>query len=220
MRANALGYGVVLALVVASIALQMVLPASDFSRFATIALQALTLVAAVRASGIQRGATRISAIVAVAAVLASLITWVIRGDIPQAPAAIVNGLLVAVAPFAIARSLLYDLRRDHEVTVATLAGVLSIYLLAGMFFSFLYGVVGAVDADGLFAEVAKSDREDQIYFSFVTLCTVGYGDLTPAGNLPRGFSVAEMLIGQIYLVTVVSLIVGNLSARRARTEPR
>jgi hypothetical protein len=211
---------VVLALVVASIALQMVLPASDSSRFATIALQALTLVAAVRASGIQRGATRISAIVAVAAVLASLITWVIRGDIPQAPAAIVTGLLVAVAPFAIARSLLYDLRRDHEVTVATLAGVLSIYLLAGMFFSFLYGVVGAVDADGLFAEVAKSDREDQIYFSFVTLCTVGYGDLTPAGNLPRGFSVAEMLIGQIYLVTVVSLIVGNLSARRARTEPR
>jgi uncharacterized membrane protein YeaQ/YmgE (transglycosylase-associated protein family) len=216
MRAKALGYGVVLALVIASIALQMVLAASDSSRFATIALQALTLVAAVRASGIQRSGTRAAALVAVVAVLASVITWIIRGDIPQAPAAIVNGLLVAVAPFAIARGLLHDLGRDHEVTVATLAGVLSIYLLAGMFFSFLYGVVGAVDADALFTEVAKSTREDQIYFSFVTLCTVGYGDLTPAGNLPRAFSVGEMLVGQIYLVTVVSLIVGNLSARRGR----
>jgi Ion channel len=216
MRAKALGYGVVLALVIASIALQMVLAASDTSRFATVALQALTLVAAVRASGVHRGGTRIAAVAAVAVVLASMITWLIRGDLPQAPVGIVNGLLVAVAPFAIARGLVRDLRRDHEVGVATLAGVLSIYLLAGMFFSFLYGVVAAVDADALFAEVAKSDPHDQIYFSFVTLCTVGYGDLTPAANLPRAFAVAEMLLGQIYLVTVVALIVGNLSARRSR----
>jgi len=216
MRTKALGYGVVLALVIASVALQMVLAASDASRFATIALQAATLVAAVRASGVHRGGTRIAALAAVGAVLASLITWLVRGDIPQAPAAIVNGLLVAVAPVAIARGLLHDLRRDHDVTVATLAGVLSIYLLTGMFFSFLYGVVGAVDAGALFAEVGRSDRQDQIYFSFVTLCTVGYGDLTPAANLPRAFAVAEMLMGQIYLVTVVSLIVGNLSARRGR----
>jgi Flp pilus assembly protein protease CpaA len=87
-----------------------------------------------------------------------------------------------VAPFAIARALLRDLRRERQVTIASLAGVLAIYLLAGMFFSFLYGVLGAVDADALFAEVADSTCEDQLYFSFVTLCTVGYGDLTPAGT--------------------------------------
>jgi uncharacterized membrane protein YeaQ/YmgE (transglycosylase-associated protein family) len=214
MRAKAFGYGLVLVLVVASIALQMSLAASDSSRFATIVLQAATLVAAVRASGVQRAGTHLAALVAVAAVVASVVTWVIRGDIPQAPAAIVNGLLVAVAPLAIARGLLHDLRETREVTIATLAGVLSIYLLAGMFFSFLYGVVGAVDADALFAQLATSDREDQLYFSFVTLCTVGYGDLTPAGGLPRAFAVTEMLVGQIYLVTIVSLIVSNLGARR------
>jgi uncharacterized membrane protein YeaQ/YmgE (transglycosylase-associated protein family) len=213
MRAKALGYGVVLVLVVASIALQMSLPPSDGSRFATIVLQAATLVAAVRASEVRTG-TRLAALVAVLAVLASTITWVIRGDLPPAPAAIVNGLLVAVAPVAIARALLRDLREQHEVTTATLAGVLAIYLLAGMFFSFLYGVVGAVDSDALFAQMATSDREDQLYFSFVTLCTVGYGDLTPAGGLTRSFAVTEMLAGQIYLVTIVSLIVSNLGARR------
>ena len=213
MRTKAVGYGVVLLLVIASISLAMSLPTSDGTRFATTVLQAATLMAAVRASHIRSG-TRLATAVAVAAVVASLITWLIRGDIPPAPAAIVNGLLVAVAPVAIARGLLRDLREQHRVTTATLAGVLAIYLLAGMFFSFLYGVVGAVDADALFAQLATSDREDQLYFSFVTLCTVGYGDLTPASGPARAFSVAEMLAGQIYLVTVVSLIVSNLSARR------
>jgi hypothetical protein len=217
MRAKALGYGVVLALVIASIALQMSFEASDATRFATIVLQAATLVAAVRTADV-RGGTRLAAQAAVVAVIASLITWAVRGDIPQVPAAIVNGLLVGVAPFAIARALLRDLRRERQVTIASLAGVLAIYLLAGMFFSFLYGVLGAVDADALFAEVADSTREDQLYFSFVTLCTVGYGDLTPAGNLARAFSVAEMLTGQIYLVTVVSLIVSNLGRARERSE--
>ena len=97
--------------------------------------------------------------------------------------------------------------------------MLAIYLLAGLFFSFLYGVVGALDSDPIFTEVANATREDELYFSFVTLCTVGYGDLTPGGALPRGFAVTEMLFGQIYLVTIVSLIISNLGARRGRSEP-
>jgi uncharacterized membrane protein YeaQ/YmgE (transglycosylase-associated protein family) len=214
MRANALGYGVVLLLVIAAIALQMSFETSDASRFASIVLQAVTLVAAVRISGVRRIGTHAAALVAIVAVIASLLTWVIRGDIPQAPAAIVNGLLVAFAPLAVGRGILHDLQRERVVTIATLAGVLAIYLLAGMFFSSVYGVIGAVDANSLFTEVSDPTREDQLYFSFVTLCTVGYGDLTPAGNLSRSFSVAEMLVGQIYLVTVVSLIVSNLRARQ------
>ena len=213
MRAKALGYGVVLLLVILSIGFQMGFEASDWTRFVTIVLQAGTLVAAVRVARV-RGGTRVASAVAILAVISALLTWVIHGDIPAAPAAIVNGLLVAVAPLAITRGLVRDLRSDPEVTVATLQAVLAIYLLLGMFFSFLYGVLGAIDADKLFAEVANPTREDDLYFSFVTLCTVGYGDLTPAGNLARSFSVAEMLFGQIYLVTVVSLIVGNLTARR------
>jgi hypothetical protein len=94
--------------------------------------------------------------------------------------------------------------------------VLAIYLLAGMFFSFIYGLIGAIDANALFAQTSHPNREDELYFSFVTLSTVGYGDLSPAGGVPRAFAVAEMLIGQIYLVTIVSLIVTNLPAARRR----
>jgi Ion channel len=88
------------------------------------------------------------------------------------------------------------------------------YLLAGMLFSFVYVVIGAIDADALFAEVTTPTTADALYFSFVTLCTVGYGDLTPAGDLARIVAIGQMLLGQIYLVTVVSLIVANLGRSR------
>jgi Ion channel len=214
MRARDLGYGLVLLLVIASIALQLSLPSSDGSRFVTILLQAATLVAAVRVSGMLRTPLRVASVVAGLSVIAAVVTWIARGDIPAGPAAIVNGLLVIAAPVAIARGLLQDLRERSDVSASTLTGVLAIYLLAGMFFSFVYGLIAAIDTEALFTQTQVADRLDQLYFSFVTLCTVGYGDLTPAGNLARSFSVAEMLFGQIYLVTVVSLIVGNLTARR------
>jgi uncharacterized membrane protein YeaQ/YmgE (transglycosylase-associated protein family) len=214
MQAQGQRYGLVLLLVSASLIVQLILAGSDATRFVTVTLAAVTLVAAVRVSGVHRGLTRAAAIAAVVSVIISLGIWIVRGDFPQVPAAIVNGLLVAVAPLAISRGLLAELRDRRAVTVATLAGVLAIDLLTGMFFSFVYGVIGAVDGPALFTEQATSTRADELYFSFVTMCTVGYGDLTPAANFTRAVAVGQMLFGQIYLVTVVSLIVANLGRRR------
>jgi voltage-gated potassium channel Kch len=52
------------------------------------------------------------------------------------------------------------------------------------------------------------------YFSYITLSTTGYGDLTPEPEVGRMLAVAEVLLGQIYLVTIVALIVANLRRRR------
>ena len=57
---------------------------------------------------------------------------------------------------------------------------------------------------------------DFLYFSFVTMTTVGYGDLTAAGDLGRMLAVTEALIGQLYLVTVVALVIGNIGQERLR----
>jgi hypothetical protein len=208
-------YGLVLALVVASTAFQLTVSETDGPRFVVIALQGATLVVAVRTARVQRAGVRVAAFAAALAVVASLVTWLVHGDIPDAPSAVVNGLLVAVAPAVLAAALIRDLRTGREVSVATLAGVLAIYLLIGMFFSFAYGVVQAADPGALFAGVEGVTRADELYFSFVTLSTVGYGDLIPGADGPRALAVGEMLIGQIYLVTIVALIVGNLGQRRA-----
>ncbi len=209
-----LGHGLVLLLVTASATVQLLLTGSDLVRCVMVFLQATTLVVAVWSAGATRLAVRVASAVAATVAAASLVLWLVHGEIPNAHAAIVNGLLVAVAPAVIAGGLVRELRAERRVTVSMLAGVLAIYLLAGMFFSFLYGVIDAFDSDALFAGRSGSTAADQLYFSFVSLSTVGYGDFVPAGHASRALAVAEMLIGQIYLVTVVALMVSNLGRGR------
>lgn len=74
--------------------------------------------------------------------------------------------------------------------------------------------MGSLESGALFAQHTAESTKNFLYFSFVTITTVGYGDLTAASNLGRSLAIAEALTGQIYLVTVVAAIVGGLGARR------
>ena len=94
-------------------------------------------------------------------------------------------------------------------------GVVCLFILLGMFFAFLYGAIGRLGGS-FFAQGDPATVARCLYFSFTTL-TVGYGDLTAASNLGHTLSVTEALTGQIFLVTVVSVVVANL--RRRRSEP-
>lgn len=209
------GYGLVLLLVASSIVFQMAASGAGLARWVTILLQAATLVAAVRAAHPERTAVRLASAIAAFTTVASLVILIVTGEIPEAPTAIVAGLLVAVAPAVLVGGLVREVR-TKGVSIHTLSGGLAIYLLVGMFFAFVYGAVEAIDSGTLFAQVHNASPADRLYFSFVTMCTVGYGDLTLIGNTPRSFAVVEMLFGQIYLVTIVALIVSNLGgARRA-----
>jgi uncharacterized membrane protein len=88
-------------------------------------------------------------------------------------------------------------------------GVLCLYLLIGLVFGVAYAEIqGLGDAD--FFTTQQSGRDDFLYFSFATLTTVGYGDLVAATSLGRSLAIAEALLGQIYLVTVVAVIISNL----------
>jgi hypothetical protein len=72
--------------------------------------------------------------------------------------------------------------------------------------------VAAVYGDGpFFAQETDGTTAVRQYFSFVTLTTVGYGDYSPGGDLGRALSNAEALLGQLYLVTVVGILVGRMS---------
>jgi hypothetical protein len=77
----------------------------------------------------------------------------------------------------------------------------------------LYGAIDRIDGS-FFSQGVAATASRCLYFSFTTLTTVGYGDLTAASNLGHTLAVSEALLGQVYLVTVVSVIVGNLGRRR------
>ncbi len=122
--------------------------------------------------------------------------------------------LVFFAPPALLVGIVRRIRRTRSVTVESVVGVLSVYLLMGLFYTFLYGALDRLGGTPFFTGGNTATPSHCLYFSFITLTTVGYGDFTAASNVGHTLSVSEALIGQVYLVTVVSLIVGNLGRRR------
>lgn len=103
--------------------------------------------------------------------------------------------------------------RQKRVTLDTLAAALTSYLLIGVFFSLVYRIVqGATGA--FFAQTATPSPNDFIYFSFVSLTTTGYGDLSASPGIARGAVIFELILGQVYLVTIISLVVSHLGSER------
>jgi hypothetical protein len=207
-------YGIVFGLVLASFVVQATAPDGDLARLVIIWLQAATLVAAVRIARSPHWPIRAASLLAALIAIAAPIMWIVNGSIPDGVTAIATALLVGVAPLVIAGGLVRDMRAAGAVTLEALTGVLSIYVLAGMFFSFVYAAVNTIGDESFFAEVANPNRADFLYYSFTTLTTTGFGDFTAATDLGRTLSVVEALTGQIYLVTIVALIVSNLQPRR------
>ena len=88
----------------------------------------------------------------------------------------------------------------------------------GMMFAFLYAAIGYIGADPFFVQTNAATTSEYLYFSFITLSTVGYGDFTAAQNLGRTVASLEGVFGQLYLVTIVATIVSRmaLGARHAQ----
>jgi hypothetical protein len=124
-----------------------------------------------------------------------------------------NAFVVLFGPPAIAIGVIRSLRASRMVRLDAVMGVLSLYVMLGLLFAFVFGAIDRLGGDPFFANGAPATVAKCLYFSFTTLTTVGYGDLAARTDLGHTVCVFEMLIGQIYLVTVVSLIVSNLGRR-------
>lgn len=123
---------------------------------------------------------------------------------------LLNGLLVAAGPVLIFDSM----RRHPEVSMRTVIGAITVYILFGLFFAFVYRSILLFDPGSFTTSTGTLSPASMQYFSFVTLTTVGFGDITPVSNGARTLVGLQALLGQIYLVTVVAVVVGNLGRRR------
>jgi hypothetical protein len=154
--------------------------------------------------------------VVVACVIVLSVVEGVNGNVDDGATRISNALLVLLAPPAIVIGVLRSMRAEQAVTLEAVFGVLCVYLLVGMFFAFMYGSVNELGGSPFFAGGQTATVARCLYYSFTTLTTVGYGDLVSRSNLGHTFSTFEALLGQIYLITVVSLLVTNLRPRRQR----
>jgi hypothetical protein len=208
-------YGLLLLATLASVALQGILPPSSGEQLLVTALSGATLVLALRAAEFPR--PLIAAAVAIAlAVLGVALARVTVGGIGEGTTRALNAALVAVGPPAVAVGVVRELRSSPQVRIQAVMGVLSLYVLIGMLFAFTYGAIDRFAADPFFMNGVVGTVSNCLYFSFTTLTTVGFGDLAPRSDLGHTLAVFEALIGQIYMVTVVSLIVGHLGAPGTR----
>jgi Ion channel len=155
------------------------------------------------------------AVVVVAVIVAAVVVASVAGKRSTVAgiAAIASAVLIALAPPAVVLGVYRNLRTTGTVTLTVVFGVLCLYLLLGLFFAFAYVAVQNLGGAPFFANGAAAVSSRSLYFSFVTMTTVGYGDYTARTNLGHTLAVSEALIGQIYLVTVVAAIVGRVVPR-------
>jgi hypothetical protein len=132
------------------------------------------------------------------------------GETPVISTGLVGAFMAIGAPIAIIR------RLSHEkvVNLQVLAGALCLYLLIGLFFTFVYSIIDVAGTQPLFAQQPTASSANITYFSFVTLTTTGYGDLTLRGDGPRMLAITEALLGQLYLVSAVALVVSRFGLER------
>jgi hypothetical protein len=209
-------FGLLLVALTASFIVEGIAEPGDLSRAVVTALLGGTLLLSFWSAQMPARRLRLAAAIVglvVVGVVIALVTG--SGSAIIGGVGIANGLLVALAPPSIVAGVVRTLRAHRQVTVEVALGALCLYLLAGLLFAFLYGAIDSLGGHPFFAGGQDATAPRAVYFSFTTLTTVGYGDLTARTNLGHTLCVTEALIGQIYLVTVVAVVMGNLVPRRA-----
>jgi Ion channel len=146
--------------------------------------------------------------------LVFVVVGALEGATTQATAAAVGAVLIAGVAFLIAR----DLFDRGKVDAQTVLGALSLYVLVGAFFASMYSFVAvAVAGEGaFFTRGDDGSTGEHLYFSLVAISTTGFGDLAAASDLGRALVALEIVLGQLYLVTVVAVIVTAATRRQLR----
>ncbi|MBK9180414.1 MAG: hypothetical protein IPM45_12805 [Acidimicrobiales bacterium] len=200
-------YGLLLVAVLATYVLLAVLPATAWSRVLITAGFCTVLLLALHTSRWRGRGTRVLQVIALAAVANSVVQAII--GYPHADTiTYLTVLLMMVAPVAVLRSI----SRHQQVGLETVLGGISVYVLLGVSFAAIYLAVDSISG-GFFAQ-ASENRVSFLYFSFITMTTVGYGDLTPGTEVGQVLASLEALVGQIYLVTVVAWLVSGFARTR------
>lgn len=197
------GFGAVLLLVVLTYALVSLLDGGGWGAVLVVAVTSATSLASLLTAGASRTAMKVALAASLLAIVVTAIAaanggraWLELGS------AIEIGLL-AVAMLAVLRRVL----TSPKIGFGTILGALSFYAVLGILFSFLYSTIDRFEPGPFFAAVEHANSGDFIFFSYTTLTTTGYGDLVPAGQPGRMLAGLEMMLGQIFLVTMVAGLV-------------
>jgi hypothetical protein len=173
-----------------------------------VSMQAVALLLIVRLGTLRRGVAIGVTTIALIGVAIALVGWLF-GAQPEI-LLVVDLVLVAAAPFAVFRSV----TQHRNISMATVMGAISLFLLIGLFFASVHHLIYQFDSNAYTVSAGQLEASTFQYFSFITLTTVGFGDVLAVTNFTRMLVAMEAVLGQVFLVTVVALVVGNLGRAR------
>lgn len=197
-------YGFVLVLILTTFVVSMTLPPTGWGgRVITVVVSGATAILALTSSDVPMARVRLAGLFAVTSVVLATLARVVDSRELLGVSFVINGILLGVAAVTILRRVIAAMHVDFR----TILGAISVYTLQGLLFSYLFIALGRLRHTDVFTGVHNASFADYLFFSYVTLTTVGYGNLVPAGNVGQILAVFEMLSGQIFLVTLVAGLV-------------
>jgi hypothetical protein len=203
-------YGALLVLILVDCVAIFTASASGINRWLPGVLVAVTLILGLETSAVEGWWVSPARVLAVLAIVAAMADAAVGTKTTLAWVSLAQALLLVILVLAIGSRLV----RHEHVTEQTVLAVICIYVLFGLIFALAeYGVSGLTDTQ-FFVQTDTPTVADFVYFSFVVLTTLGFGDLTPATDTGKAIVSFEALLGQIFLVTVVSRLVGLYSRDR------
>ena len=108
-----------------------------------------------------------------------------------------------------------DIFTSPRVTLDTVRGGISVYLLIGFVWALFYGMVATLDANAFSQPLTpKTSYLKALHFSFTTLTTLGYGDIIPISELAQVLTNLEAIVGQMYSTVFIAILVGSYLSRR------
>lgn len=151
--------------------------------------------------------------------MALVITGVVLGQVAgesEGPIAVLASTCSLAALLIVIGTFLDDVLRHPRVTVGTIGGSICVFVLLGIAWMLMYNIADQVLVDAFHGLAPKGDQQrsgELFYFSFVTLTTLGYGDITPARPETMSLATLEAVVGQLYLVVMVAAFVGRRGDR-------
>jgi len=207
-------YGLVLLLILVTYVLSATMTA-PWAVSLVLFVQIATIWVTLQASQARRRVREVASGLLVVSAAIAILNLFISRETADGVMAVVSGLLYVAAPAVIVRRLV--LRRT--VDTQTVLGAIAAYLMVGMAFAFAYRALGTLQADPFFGSEGEGSFSQDLFFSFTTLTTTGYGNLVPDANPGQTLAVMEMLTGQLFLVTAVAKVVSSWRPGRGRGRP-
>jgi hypothetical protein len=196
-------YGALLSLILIDCVVIFTSTEKGTSRWLPAVMVAITVLVGLETSQVGGWWVNSTRVLAGLLIVASAIDAFVGTDLSLAWIAVAQAVLLGILVVAIIGRLFTHSR----VTAQTVLAVLCIYVVFGLIFAlFAYGISG-ITGNQFFVQNPDPTLADFVYFSFVVLTTLGFGDLTPANNSGKAMVSFEALLGQIFLVTVVSRLV-------------